>query len=137
MSFNAGSPFDTLHRSLASAISKDLDDIKYQSKDWEASKKQDEPVFVEKTRRPELRDVEIDMFVQTWSDTSLGFGGVAGQAFTSAYTVVVLCDYNEWAVYHGGQFAYKIRSNDSGFNKFREDLANRCLVGRMDMRRYK
>jgi hypothetical protein len=137
MSFRVDRPFETLHQSLASALYKDLSDIVYNLKNWEASKKQAEPVFVEKKRRPEMRDVEVDMFVQTWSDTSLGFGGVAGQAFTSAYTVVVFClDTEQYAVYHGGQFAYIVDASKTN-ESFRNDLNNRCLAGRMDMGRYK
>ena len=141
MSFRADSPFETLHKALANAIHKDLSDIEYQRKDWNESKKQGIDVFETKKRRPELSDIEIDMFVQTWSDTSLGFGGMAGQAFTSAYTVVVFCDMTyEYAVYHGGQFAYILhhqRMSEDGFEKFKDDLANHYLAGRMDKARYK
>lgn len=45
---------------------------------------------------------------QTWSDTSIGFGGIAGQAFTQAYTTVVICDLTSAAVYFGGRKAYVI-----------------------------
>lgn len=50
---------------------------------------------------------------QSWPDTSLGFGGMAGQAFTGAQTVVVEFPYDkEVYVYHGGQFAYHVPVSD-------------------------
>lgn len=141
MSFRANSPFETLHNALAYATEHNLSDIEYKQKQWAESKEKGVDVFETVKRRPRMSDVTVDMFVQTWSDTSLGFGGVAGQAFTSAYTVVVFCDMTyEYAVYHGGQFAYTIhhkRVSREGFEKFKDDLANRCLAGRMDKGRYK
>lgn len=35
-------------------------------------------------------DVDVFAWVQSWSNTSLGLGGLAGQAFTDAVTVVVM-----------------------------------------------
>ena len=135
------SPFETLHKALAYATERNLSDIVYQQKQWAESKKQGVDVFEKVIRRPYMSDVTVDMFVQTWSDTSCGFGGMAGQAFTSAYTVVVFCDMtSEYAVYHAGQFAYIINYRnltDEGFNRFREDLAGRCLAGYMDKGKYK
>ena len=137
----ADRPFENLHKSLAQATECNLSDIEYKQKQWAESKKQGVDVFETKKRRPGLYDVTVDMFEQTWSDTSCGFGGVAGQAFTSAYTVVVHClDTGEYAVYHSGSFAYKVdvqSISKEGHTKFRQDLANRSLAGRMDMGRYK
>lgn len=44
--------------------------------------------------KPELGDVrypqfELTVFLQTWGSTCLGFGGIGGQAMTSAYTTVI------------------------------------------------
>lgn len=141
MSFRADSPFETLHKALAFATERNLSDIVYQQKQWAESKKQGVDVFETVKRRPYMSDVTVDMFVQTWSNTSCGFGGMAGQAFTSAYTVVVFCDMtNEYAVYHAGQFAYLIKmetQSKEGYDRFREDLAGRCLAGYMDKGKYK
>ena len=39
-------------------------------------------------RRPMAYELTVSaMFPETWSDTSLGFGGMAGRAITPAYTV--------------------------------------------------
>ena len=35
-----------------------------------------------KTRRPDMRDIEVRMFPETWPSTALGFGGVGGAAMT-------------------------------------------------------
>jgi hypothetical protein len=49
------------------------------------------------------------MFPQSWGDTSCGFGGMAGQAFTSAYTVILI-DENAGLnfVYINFRFAYLV-----------------------------
>lgn len=51
----------------------------------------------------------INMFSESWPSTALGFGGVGGQAFTDAYTVIIEDTYTlEFSVYFGGRFAYKV-----------------------------
>lgn len=62
-----------------------------QERFWNAIK--DELDEREKKYYPEL---EMDMFLQTWGDTSLGFGGIGGQTMTSAYTAVVRDIYSGW-----------------------------------------
>jgi hypothetical protein len=137
----AYNPFESLHSSLAHAIHVALPDITYTRKDWTESKKQGADVYVSETQRPTLHDVTVEMFDQTWSDTSCGFGGMAGQAFTSAYTVVVLCDATlHYAVYHNQRFAYLIdarNQSESGRLKFLKDLSERNLAGKMDWSKYK
>jgi hypothetical protein len=66
------------------------------------------------------------MFVQTWSSTALGFGGIGGQAFTSAYVCVIESNLlGQFAVYFGGRLAYVIeRPNE----KFMEDIASQRMV---------
>lgn len=68
------------------------------------------------------------MFPQTWSSTALGFGGIGGQAITSAYTVVASCSVaGGAAVYFGGRFAYLVehaRQNQA----FREDVTNQRMA---------
>jgi len=60
-------------------------------------------------------------FTQTWSDTSCGFGGMAGQAITEALTVVFRYG-NFAAVFIAGRFAYWLMINE--VENFREDLSN-------------
>lgn len=60
----------------------------------------------EEYRHPEL---EVQVFPQVWGSTALGFGGIGGQAMTSAYTTVVQ-DFNTgWhSVFFGNRLAYLI-----------------------------
>ena len=67
----------------------------------------------------------VAMFPQTWGSTALGFGGIGGQAVTSAYVVVVQGPCRDCAVYFGSRFAYRI---DNPNRKFWEDVAARCMV---------
>lgn len=60
-----------------------------------------------RSRRPYPDELEIYSFPQQWSSTALGFGGIGGQEFTTATTVVVVCR-DEACVYFGGRFAYKV-----------------------------
>jgi hypothetical protein len=60
-----------------------------------------------RTRRPHAGEIEVYSFPQQWSSTALGFGGIGGQAFTTASTVVVAC-LDQACVYFGGAFAYRI-----------------------------
>lgn len=46
-------------------------------------------------------------FPQTWGSTALGFGGIGGQAITTAQTYVVLANGAIY-VYFGSRFAYVI-----------------------------
>lgn len=88
-----------------------------QERFWNAIK--DELSDEEKKYYPEF---EMNMFLQTWGDTSLGFGGVGGQAMTSAYTTVVTDVYSGWCgVFFGERLAYKIKDPNQ---KFYEDVHN-------------
>ena len=121
-----GTPFDALSQALASACYKDLPDIVYQRKDYHASKVHNREVYIQESRRPEQWEVEVVMFPQTWSDTSLGFGGMAGQAFTPAYTVIITHDMSNYCVYFGGRFAYRVNLPEvtaKGLKNFRDDMA--------------
>jgi len=58
------------------------------------------------------------VFSQTWGSTALGFGGIGGQAMTSAYTTVIWDDYyNVWAVYFGERMAYIIKDPNNLFKE--------------------
>lgn len=143
------SPIETLASSLHAACLRDLPEIHYRDRDWEAHRAmmnkmtreekseqmtkerasgRVEGPFIEKTRRPEPYDCEVVMFPQTWSSTALGFGGMGGQAITSAYTVVVSCDLvGAAAVYFGGRFAYLVEHARQNA-EFRQDIANQNMV---------
>lgn len=94
-------------KSLYSAIFKDFPD---QERTWRGETK---------IVRPTEETLNVCVFPQTWSSTALGFGGIGGQAFTSAYTVVVYDDKTA-AVYFNGGFAYLADINNDYFQK---DLA--------------
>lgn len=84
-----------------------------QERFWNAIK--DDLNKEEKKCHPEF---EMTMFLQTWGDTSLGFGGIGGQAITSAYTTVVRDTYSGWCgVFFGEKLAYKIKNPNQTFNE--------------------
>lgn len=99
-----------------SALHKDLPGIEYR-RNLE-SKENDS------TRRPYERDLcSVVSFPQAWGSTALGFGGIGGQAMTSALTVVVTMG-NTACVYFGGGLAYTIEKPN---RKFHEDLAAQSM----------
>lgn len=55
-------------------------------------------------------DFDIYIFEQTWGSTALGFGGIGGQAMTTANTYVLIPNNaevdSECLVYFAGKFAY-------------------------------
>ena len=69
---------------------------------------------------PTLDDFELYTFEQTWGSTALGFGGVGGQAITSAttYVVIPISINQKCCGYFAGRFAYAV--DYSG--KFMEDV---------------
>lgn len=102
---------DNIASAIYSALFVDISDIEETRSRWIQSKVR-ETYFVK--RRPYFYDVEIYSFPQTWSSTALGFGGIGGQAITSAQTTVVICG-NEACVYFGGRFAYKVENTKDEF----------------------
>lgn len=67
-----------------------------------------------------------DVFLQTWSSTALGFGGVGGQAISEAYTTVfgdVL--KNVYVIFFGNELAYIVKNPTE---KFFADLKFRMLA---------
>ena len=46
-----------------------------------------------KGERPNADDFEMYIFEQTWADTTTGFGGIGGQALTTAFTIVFVPIY--------------------------------------------
>ena len=58
-------------------------------------------------RRPQAHECTVDsMFLQSWANTTLGYGGVGGQAGTLAYTVIIEGPSGERAVYWNTGLAY-------------------------------
>lgn len=116
----------SIWRSLYSALLQDLEPIKEYKRIWsfEDNKQildKENPVY----RRPYEHEVEVYSFPQSWSDTTMGFGGVGGQAFTSGQTTVITHGGNA-CVYVSGRLAYKI---DWYNQKFLEDLGNHQMRG--------
>jgi len=99
-----------------------------------ALKTNDYPV-IDTTRRPALWECEVEaMFVQVWSSTALGFGGLGGQAMTPAYTTVVRGPDGACAVYWAGRFAYLVpaTAGEAQRRAFAEDVRERQLVSQKE-----
>ena len=73
----------------------------------------------EEYKYPEL---EVEVFLQVWGSTALGFGGIGGQAMTSAYTTVVQDFHQGWySVFFGERLAYLVfNPNDIFFDDMRK-----------------
>lgn len=121
-----GTPIDSMASAIYRALASDLPDIEYMhrkpgtnkdGKGWETEKR---------SRRPHEDDIEVYCFPQTWGSTALGFGGIGGQAMTTAYTTVVLC-CDVAAVYFGGRLAYVIKNPT---RTLWEDLAAHSMAER-------
>ena len=81
-----------------------------------------------------MSEISVYHFPQTWSDTSLGFGGVAGQAFTQAYTTVVMESETNAAVYFAGRLAYVIAPIN---HAFLQDLSCHNMAERAKAYKYR
>lgn len=83
-------------------------------------------------------DIAVYSFPQTWGSTALGFGGVGGQAFTDAQTVVVVYRAYEnpiqAVVYFAGRFAYKVENPN---NEFWNDLRSMDMKEVMKSGKYR
>jgi hypothetical protein len=138
---NATNPIETLAGCMAHAAYEAFPEYKYQDRDWakhdkwrstltrEEMKTAIAPAdcFVEKSRKHSFYDLTVySMFPQTWSSTALGFGGIGGQAITSAYVCIIESNLiGGYAVYFGGRLAYVInRPNE----KFIEDIERHRMV---------
>ena len=94
-------------------------------------------LFIEEDMRrmdPE-KEFDIYMFEQTWGSTTLGFGGMGGQAITGETTFVLIPYDREVAyVFFGANFAYKI----DGYNDlFKEDLRKHRMVSVRESGKYR
>ena len=138
---NATNPIETLAGAMAHAAYEAFPEYKYRDRDWpkhdawRATLSREEmktavapdDCWIEKSRKHSMYDLTVAaMFPQTWGSTALGFGGIGGQAITSAYVCVIESDLvGQFAVYFGGRLAYIIeRAN----GKFTEDVFNQRMV---------
>ena len=62
-------------------------------------------------------DLVAEVFPQLWSSTALGFGGIGGQAMTTAYTTVFYnsVSFKAAAVYFDNELAYVIDNPNETF----------------------
>jgi hypothetical protein len=114
---NLDNPIQSLAQALAHAQYEGFPEYEYQDRDWEHYHKTKEDKRITKRSRHSPRDLIVHaMFPQTWSSTALGFGGVGGQAITSAYTVIIESEQGlGFCVYFGGRLAYRIQKPNDHF----------------------
>ena len=122
-----------------------LTSVKYRSKDFKAieadrakgMKITDYTPYetFEERPHPEHEMFIHAMFPQMWNSTALGFGGLGGQAITSAYTTIIgsAIYRKEFAVYFNGRFAYRV---DNPSDQFFTDINNRQMKSVMDSTAY-
>lgn len=67
---------------------------------------------------------DVVHFSQMWGSTTLGFGGIGGQALTSAITSVIFRNDGKIDVLFGGRKAYTVPKMNQAFF---DDLSKRCL----------
>lgn len=120
--------FGSLAMAVTRALDHDLPDIEFQRRVYPKNAGGSFDTETAK-RRPHLGDVMVYHFKQSWRDTSIGFGGIAGQAFTDAYTTVITEVAGDAAVYMGGRFAYLVRNPSP---RFFEDLRNFRMAAACD-----
>lgn len=61
-------------------------------------------------------EFELTVFLQAWGSTALGFGGVGGQAMTSAYTTVIWeKNIGIYGVFFGEKLGYVIENPNMVF----------------------
>ena len=76
-------------------------------------------------------DCAVQVFPQVWGSTALGFGGIGGQALTTAYTTVVSDRNKNWhGVFFGDEAAYLVSDPNELFfediKKHRMASCDRC-----------
>ncbi len=91
------SALDVLSAAMHAACLRDLPDVEYAGV----------------TKRPFPDGCDVVMFPQSWPNTTCGYDageGLAGQAFTTAYTVIVECKNTGCAAVYfgGGKLAYLV-----------------------------
>jgi hypothetical protein len=133
-------PLRDIHDAMSHAQYEGFSNIHYEQRDYSAIRNakttEDRAnalhATIPATRRPTERDFFIhSMFPQTWGSTSLGHGGMGGASVTTAYTIVLECPATqEFLVYFGGQFCYKLKRTCKYFDEFMKDCQHRCLEGK-------
>lgn len=128
------SPIASLAYALVNALRDDLPQIEHREIDYSRpadanGRRPTHSVW----RRPQEHEVDVFMFPQAWPDTTLGFGGIGGQAITKAYTIVVMCD-NSAAVYFAGRLAYIIPSVN---RRFLQDLRDQNMAPKYQSGQYR
>jgi hypothetical protein len=77
--------------------------------------------------------LDFDVWTQTWSDTSCGFGGLAGQGFTQSTVIVCWRDPDgPLVVSIDGQGAYAVLPDDPRRASFIEQKATHRIPGAYD-----
>jgi len=147
-----GTPFDALHEALAAAAHRDMPDLTYEDRDWDAwralSKEEQGAAMrtdtiprVSKTRRLVSDELEVVMFPQTWGSTATGYGGMGGAAVTSTYTIIVSYHHCYYCVYFGcGRLAYMLDHREmshEGRENFRKDMADQNMADVRGSSRYR
>ena len=131
-------PITDLHDAIAHAQYEGFSDIEYETRDWKTYHTTKEDVRIPARRRPTTRDFNVyAMFPQSWGSTALGHGGIGGASVTTAYTVVLECDYTgEMLVYFGGRLCYKVNKRSENFSKFVEDCNAQYLADKRGSVKY-
>jgi hypothetical protein len=137
----AENPLRDLHQAMAHAQYEGFSDIEYENRDWQAYRDSGGKVDtrIPARRRPYSdRDFEVyAMFTQTWGSTALGHGGMGGASMTTAYTIVLECrQTQEFLVYFGGTFCYKVMSRSANIKTFLEDCEHRNLASKRQSVKY-
>ena len=75
--------------------------------------------------------LDVYCFPQTWGSTALGFGGIGGQAMSTALSVVIA--YGDetnyyYAVYFNGRHAYTLNETNHNIAMLFSDIAARNLA---------
>lgn len=87
-----------------------------------------------KNRKVAYGELTVEVFIQTWGSTALGFGGFGGQMMTSAYTTVFSDELNGiHVVFFDGRPAYLVLDASDEFYK---DLKNRDMKSVSQAGRY-
>lgn len=93
--------------------------------------------YIDRTRKefPNIDDFELYTFEQTWGSTALGFGGISGQAITTAqtYVFVPVGVDQKCFVYFAGRFAYAVEYS----KKFMEDVMKHNVAAKYEAGKYR
>lgn len=134
----ADNPISDLANCIAHAQYEGFSSIEYENRNWVLYRETGEDVRIKSLRRPTTRDFGVyAMFPQTWGSTALGHGGIGGAAVTTAYTIVLECyATQEFLVYFGGEFCYKVDRRSKNIDQFVEDCKNHCLASKRQSGKY-